>query len=716
MERRYFKDIYKYINLKLKRKYFTNGDAINLMLIEKIIYNEKCHLVALFKDYLISDDDFEFFKRYYKYKESFQKLQLFLEYYEKFNILFPNYIILPESKYIYKNIHKKQRMIDKIQDMKIKDNDKEVTKNLEKKNLNEDKNSNIFNSSIYNSLLKGSENGAGSIFGLSRKDNKDEKENISISLLNDIIDNIDSCTRIKKLEKKHSKDKSEYIIQKNNINNNKKMFYKNNIKCNTSNTTKNNTNTNVSTNTNKSNTLKNNNSITENNCILNQDRNVIMDKILSKEKETNIIAHQFNSNILKIMKGRRKKLLNVNLTNRNSFLNIKKKLEITKILSKKNTLKKINSNHKSKVNIKKIGKIKKINSNEKNIVNREKEGKSKKNIRKNIKIFFQNNNTIPLNKQKNSNYNLFNNNKKLLIDIKKCLSENKIKDNIKKIMTRNFINNKLLWINKIDSCFKNSNSTEKSELISYKQKSTNSIFTSSIFIKQKLYNNEKIKNIKKDIILKKRNNYNTITTKNKNHELTATTSRDKNSCSRDKKYMYKKLSSNKKLQISNSFLKKNKQYLKKIMFKKRMKIDKTFNNLSINYNITKTNNSLLHDKQSKKKLFINKKIENTDKTYVNRKFVLRDKILNVINGNNDKNKAIMNIGSNKNLKNKNIKNNNNDTSFNNFSMIIKNKKLIHENHNEKYNTLFNNSLELRKKIFLKKNRQMNSKPKILYKK
>ena len=133
MEKLNFKEIYKCINSKLKRKYFTNENTINLMLIEKIIYNEKCHLVALFKDYLISDDDFEFFKRYYKYKESFQKLQLILEYYEKFNILFPNYIILPESKYIYKNIHRKQRMIDKIQDMKIKDYDKEVTKNLEKK-------------------------------------------------------------------------------------------------------------------------------------------------------------------------------------------------------------------------------------------------------------------------------------------------------------------------------------------------------------------------------------------------------------------------------------------------------------------------------------------------------------------------------------------------------------------------------------------------------
>jgi hypothetical protein len=101
------------------------------------------------------------------------------------------------------------------------------------------------------------------------------------------------------------------------------------------------------------------------------------------------------------------------------------------------------------------------------------------------------------------------------------------------------------------------------------------------------------------------------------------------------------------------------------MVKKRMKIDKTFNNLSINNSITKTNNSLLHDKQSKKKLFINKKMETIDKTFVNRKFVLRDKILNVINGNKDKNKTLMNIGSNKSIKNKKIKNNNNDNNINN---------------------------------------------------
>ena len=321
-----YKDLYKHVHSKFHYKYFKNEEAVNKILIEKVVFNEKCHLVAVFKDFLITDDDFEFIKKYYNLNKTFKKLKIYLQYYEQYSILYPNYIALSESKYLYKNIHKKQRIIDKLQDLEKDNFYKKYKKFVINKEYENNKIKDIFNSSIYNSILKGSENGGISIFGLSNKDHKDEEDNISISFIKDLIDNIDSSERIKKFEKNNYKNKNEYI--KNDINN-KKKSYKNKIKGYTNNTTNNNTN--ISLNTVKSNTLKNNNSITENNFTLNQGSNTNMDKLLSKEKEQdNTITQKFKSNILNKMKNHYRKNiifpLKETYTNKNLYLSFKKKL------------------------------------------------------------------------------------------------------------------------------------------------------------------------------------------------------------------------------------------------------------------------------------------------------------------------------------------------------------------------------------------------------
>ena len=46
-------------------------------IINNIIYNEKSHIVAKFKDYLILDDNSEFLKWYYKMNESYVRLPKF---------------------------------------------------------------------------------------------------------------------------------------------------------------------------------------------------------------------------------------------------------------------------------------------------------------------------------------------------------------------------------------------------------------------------------------------------------------------------------------------------------------------------------------------------------------------------------------------------------------------------------------------------------------
>ena len=114
-----FKEIRKYIDFKMKLKYRTNKDTKNIILINHIIFNEKCHLVAIYKDFLIYEEEYEFIKRFYNKKETLERLTLYSEFYEKYSIIYPNYIILPESKYIYRNLNKKQKIIDNQESSKL---------------------------------------------------------------------------------------------------------------------------------------------------------------------------------------------------------------------------------------------------------------------------------------------------------------------------------------------------------------------------------------------------------------------------------------------------------------------------------------------------------------------------------------------------------------------------------------------------------------------
>ena len=76
------------------------------------MYNENRHIVSVFKDYLIFDDFSEYLKRYYNDVESVDRLPRVFEFYEKYSKVFPNYVVLPESKYMFKNIERKQKLID----------------------------------------------------------------------------------------------------------------------------------------------------------------------------------------------------------------------------------------------------------------------------------------------------------------------------------------------------------------------------------------------------------------------------------------------------------------------------------------------------------------------------------------------------------------------------------------------------------------------------
>jgi hypothetical protein len=91
----------------LNEKYLTGMDYYNVKVVNDIIYNDDSHLVSVFKDYLIFDDISEFQKRTYKSEESYPRLKKIFTFYEQFSKVFPNYITLEESKYMFKNIERK---------------------------------------------------------------------------------------------------------------------------------------------------------------------------------------------------------------------------------------------------------------------------------------------------------------------------------------------------------------------------------------------------------------------------------------------------------------------------------------------------------------------------------------------------------------------------------------------------------------------------------
>ena len=108
------KTIKKLANFNFTIQYTKN--EYNSIVVNHIIHNDPGHIVAEFKDFLIEGDINEFLQKSYKIKEINFLLPKIFEYYTNSSVIFPNYVILPESKYIYKNIQKKQKVIDAIQD------------------------------------------------------------------------------------------------------------------------------------------------------------------------------------------------------------------------------------------------------------------------------------------------------------------------------------------------------------------------------------------------------------------------------------------------------------------------------------------------------------------------------------------------------------------------------------------------------------------------
>ena len=209
---------------KLFKKYTSGDFSYNKILANNLVFNDSCRIVARFKDYLILDDNTEFIRRFYFKDESHPRLNRILNFYETYSKIFPNYMILKESKYLYRNIRKKQKMIDAVNEIKREEEENRKRMKQNNNKINDDKNE-LFTKKVKEEIKTFQENNT---FRQENNnfdsDNDDANENsISISILNrKMFENIES-----KFDKIQDNGSDRY----NSILESFVSFYKWYIKC-----------------------------------------------------------------------------------------------------------------------------------------------------------------------------------------------------------------------------------------------------------------------------------------------------------------------------------------------------------------------------------------------------------------------------------------------------------------------------------------------------
>ena len=232
----------KIIHNNLVLNYAKFEYSYSSLCINNLMFNEHCQVVARFKDFLILDDMTEFLRRFYSRKELKKRLIKIFNFYESYSKIFPNYMILPESKYLYRNIRRKQKMIDAFNQIK---KEEEENRNSLKKELNkkEKREMIIFNKSIQESINRYHPSGNSFLFnsiisGFMKNNNKNNNNKGKQNLLE--TDNTEIS-----FNSENSLKKIVQLLNKkydNNINGGKNIKPLNNNKKNDDNKTINNYN------------------------------------------------------------------------------------------------------------------------------------------------------------------------------------------------------------------------------------------------------------------------------------------------------------------------------------------------------------------------------------------------------------------------------------------------------------------------------------------
>ena len=197
--------IEKQINEKLISKYNSNPVIYNTIIVNRIMRNISCHIVAIFKEYLIYGEIYDFLTKYNNKRKSLYLLKEIIKYYIDNNIIYPNYMVLPEGDYIFKNIQQKQRIIDTQEENLRNKNNKDKDK------INDE--DNILTSKVMDSILNQTDTSeARNCFGISNK-SINENDDSQVNLL---IENIDKAEDINNKKQIFYKKKLIRIVNNNN--------------------------------------------------------------------------------------------------------------------------------------------------------------------------------------------------------------------------------------------------------------------------------------------------------------------------------------------------------------------------------------------------------------------------------------------------------------------------------------------------------------------
>lgn len=195
---------------KLRKKYDVKMHVYDMKKVNELIFNIPSHFTAIFKEYLLKEEEAEFLKRIYHKNELNKKLKNIFYFYEKYSKIFPNYIVIPEGHYLYRNILKKQKMIDKLQRMKEEEN-----KN--KKKLLELSFNTIFTNGAIDSIYSNNNvdplnnTNLSNIISMDYIGKNEEQEVIQIQ---NIIKNIENHENVIGLKDMKSLDKKQIIYKK----------------------------------------------------------------------------------------------------------------------------------------------------------------------------------------------------------------------------------------------------------------------------------------------------------------------------------------------------------------------------------------------------------------------------------------------------------------------------------------------------------------------
>ena len=199
---KYFLKLEHRAKYKLIKRYDKPLSYHDVKMINDILYNEKTHYVEAFKEYLIYEDYNEFLKRFYKNSELKIKLPKILMFYEKYSKIYANYTVIPESKYMYKNIKRKQKMIDQMQN-----NDVNNSENEEEEEENEEISNTVFSSRVMNSICRKT------LSTLNKSDNEGKSEQSINNFISQISEIENKANQINQIDK----NKNTKKIQKNII-------------------------------------------------------------------------------------------------------------------------------------------------------------------------------------------------------------------------------------------------------------------------------------------------------------------------------------------------------------------------------------------------------------------------------------------------------------------------------------------------------------------